>query len=118
MRDTMHEAFPGTAACCTAVAAVTSGTVVHELYGRRNPMERQATGLVAFAHPSGIMTVEARVRDTVDDVLVERASFGRTVRLLMHGQAYVAAAEVRRLATTLSPDEPTRRAVPAMSVSS
>ena len=110
MRDTMHEAYPGTASCCTGVAAVTEGTVVHELYARRRHDDPAA---VAIGHPSGVMHVEARVRDEGGRCVVERATFGRTVRPIMHGEAYVRRSDLDRIVTSLGPGTPTRNGVPA-----
>ena len=105
MRDTLHEAYPGTASCCTAIAAVVPGTVANEHYARR----RHEGVEVELAHPSGVMQVEARARPEGESFAVERATFGRTVRLIMRGEAYVRRAEVERLVRSISADEPTRK---------
>ena len=109
MRDTMHEAYPGTASCCTSVAAVTPGTVVNEIYARI-PHD---TDDVRIAHPSGVMTVAAHTREDGGAVVVERAVFGRTVRPIMTGKVLVRRAEVARLAEVIPAADPTRSAVPA-----
>src|SRR5206468_2737615 len=57
MRDTMHEAYPGTASCCTAVAAVTPGTIPHEIYAA----QAHGDDVVRLAHPSGVSVVHAAV---------------------------------------------------------
>ena len=60
MRDTLHEAHPGTASCCTAVAAVATGTVISPLY-RSRPHDGNR---VIIGHPSGVIAVEAEVQTT------------------------------------------------------
>lgn len=109
MRDTLHEAYPGTASCCTGVAAVAEGTVVHHLYAAR----QRDDDTVVIGHPSGAMLVEARVRDEDGRCEVERATFGRTVRPIMQGEAYVRRSDLARLASALGPETPTRHGVPA-----
>jgi 2-methylaconitate cis-trans-isomerase PrpF len=109
MRDTMHEAYPGTASCCTAVAARAEGTVVHALYATRTHHD----DTVAIGHPSGVMTIEARVHEEAGVCVVDRAVFGRTVRPIMRGEAWVRRAEVARLVDVLGPDSPIRTGVPA-----
>jgi 2-methylaconitate cis-trans-isomerase PrpF len=109
MRDTLHEAYPGTASCCTAVAAVAAGTVVNELYAAR-----PHTGdTVLIGHPSGVMRVEARVSETPDGCVVERATFARTTRPIMQGEAFVRRSDLAALTEELSPSEFTRSGVPA-----
>lgn len=108
MRQTLHEAYPGTASVCTAVAAVTPGTVVHEIYADH----AVEVGQVRIGHPSGLMTVEAQVRERDDEVAVERAVNRRTVRPIMRGELFVRRAEVRRLSELIPADEPVRAGVP------
>lgn len=76
----MHKAFAGTGATCTAVAAVTGGTVVNEL------MPAGHQGLVRLGHPTGVMPLHARYGP--DGELAE-ASFSRTARRLLDGVAHV-----------------------------
>jgi 2-methylaconitate cis-trans-isomerase PrpF len=114
MRDTLHEAFPGTASCCTAVAAVTGGTVVHGLYAGRRP------GSVLIGHPSGVSVVDAAVHD--DDAapgagcVVDAVRIARTVRPIMRGEVFVRKAEVERLCSAIPRSDRTRSAVPASGV--
>ncbi|MER7545140.1 PrpF domain-containing protein [Actinomadura sp.] len=108
MRDTMHEAYPGTASCCTAVAAVARGTVVHDLYAAR-PHE---DGTVLIGHPSGTMRVEAKVREDAGECVVEHAAFARTVRPIMSGEAYVRRSDLAALAEEIAPEDLTRSGPP------
>lgn len=109
MRDTMHEAFPGTASCCTGVAAVAGGTVVHELYRRR----ARTDGVVAIGHPSGVLQVRATVHDEDGQPVVDRATFDRTARPIMRGEAYVRRSDLSALSAAIAEDEPTRAGVPS-----
>jgi hypothetical protein len=108
MRDTLHEAHPGTASCGTAIAAVTRGTVVHELYAARPRGDDNVT----FGHPSGTITVEARVHYEGDRPVADRAVLGRTVRPIMAGTALVRRAEVDRLTSAIDRSDRTRSTVP------
>jgi 2-methylaconitate cis-trans-isomerase PrpF len=109
MRDTLHEAHPGTASCCTAIAAVTEGTVVNELYAARRHDDDQ----VVLGHPSGTLAVGARVHYEGDRVVADRAVLGRTVRPIMRGEAFVRRAEIERLSRSIDAADRTRSAVPA-----
>lgn len=108
MRDTLHEASPGTASSCVAFAAVANGTVVNEIYGRRPHPD----GIVRIAHPSGVLIVSAAAHDEGERCVVDRVVIERTVRPIMRGELLVRKAEIRRLAEALGPDDPTRAAVP------
>lgn len=108
MRDTLHEAFPGTASACTGVAAVTEGTVVNGIYAARG----QHDGLVAIGHPSGVMRVEAAVHEKAGQLVVDRATLARTVRPIMRGEAFVRRSDLLALAGSLREAEPTRSSVP------
>jgi 2-methylaconitate cis-trans-isomerase PrpF len=108
MRDTMHEAYPGTASCCTAVAAVARGTVVHDLYTARGHED----GAVLIGHPSGVMRVDAKVREQGDECAVEHATFARTVRPIMGGEAFVRRSDLAALAEEIGPDDLTRSGPP------
>jgi len=110
MRDTMHEAFPGTASCCTGVAAVASGTIVNQIYASR----RHQDGEVAIAHPSGVLRVSAAVHEQDGRLVVDQATFDRTVRPIMRGEAYIRASDLPAIAAAIGADEPTRASVPVM----
>jgi 2-methylaconitate cis-trans-isomerase PrpF len=102
MRDTMHEAFPGTASCCTAVAAVANGTIVNELYSTAHS---HPGDIVAIGHPSGTMLVEAAVHDDDDGgCVVDRVTVARTVRPIMKGEAFVRRSDFVRLSGSLASD--------------
>lgn len=105
MRDTLHEAFPGTASCCAGVAAVVKGTIVNEIYAAR-PHRR---GTVRLAHPSGVMSVEASAHEESDVPVADRAVIGRTARPIMRGEVYLRRSELERLATEIPVDDPARR---------
>jgi 2-methylaconitate cis-trans-isomerase PrpF len=108
MRDTLHEAFPGTASCCTAVAAVVPGTVVNALYPERRP------GSVLLGHPSGVAAVEAAAHDGPDgSCVVDAVRIARTVRPILRGEVFVRRAEVERLCSVIPAADRTRSAVPA-----
>lgn len=112
MQDTLHEAFPGTASCCTAVAAVAGGTVVNALYRARRP------GAVLIGHPSGVSVIEAAAHDEDRRCVVDSVRLGRTVRPIMQGEVYVRRAEVERLVATIDVADRTRSTVPASAVPS
>lgn len=105
MRDTMHEAFPGTASCCTAVAAVVPGTLVNAVYAQGAHHD----GTVRIAHPSGVMEIEAAAHEENGRPVVDRATNGRTVRPIMRGELYLRRAEIQRLAEAIPVDDPARR---------
>ncbi|NJP46827.1 PrpF domain-containing protein [Actinacidiphila epipremni] len=106
MRDTLHEAFPGTASCCTAVAAVAEGTVVHDLYPRRKE------GSVLLAHPSGVSVVEAAAHEEGGRCVVDAVRIARTARPIMRGEVFVRKAEVERLCSVIPAEDRIRSAVP------
>lgn len=109
MLDTLHEAFPGTASCCTGVTAVTSGTVVNEIYARSVRQD----GLVRLGHPSGVMSVGAAVHEEDGRTVVDRATFDRTARPILRGEVYVRRSDLSTLTAAIAEDEPTRAAVPS-----
>lgn len=68
---------------------------------------------MVIGHPSGTITVEAKVHDDENGRCVaDRATFGRTVRPIMRGEALVRRAEVERLVSAIDPTDRTRSAVP------
>lgn len=113
MRDTMHEAYPGTASCCTGVAAVTGGTVVNDIYASRG----RTDGVVGIGHPSGVMDVRAATHDDGGRCVVDQAAFDRTTRPIMRGEAYVRASALNALAASIAETEPTRSGVPSAAAS-
>jgi len=109
MLDTMHQAFPGTAASCVSVAASASGTVVNAVYEKSG---RDRDGEVAIGHPSGVMRIGTQISEQDGMLSVERVTTARTVRPIMRGEAYLRASEVLRLTAALPADSPTRSGVP------
>ncbi len=75
----MHKTYSGTATVCTGCAAVTPGTLLYDLRGRRD------SGLVRIGHPGGIIECDTAVQDGK----ITRAVFGRTARRIMEGYVYV-----------------------------
>lgn len=75
----MHKTYSGTATVCTGCAAVTPGTLVYEMRGKRD------SGLVRIGHPGGIIECDT----TVENGRITRAVFGRTARRIMEGYVYV-----------------------------
>jgi 2-methylaconitate cis-trans-isomerase PrpF len=117
MYDTLHQALPGTAASCASVAAVTAGTVVNRIYTESAGPGRE-DGIVRFGHPSGVMIIEAGTSEVGGEVIVDRVSSARTVRLIMEGNAYLRHSEIDRLLTTLDANNSTRATVPKALVQS
>jgi 2-methylaconitate cis-trans-isomerase PrpF len=76
----IHKAFAATGAVCTAVAAQLPGTVLHDVYVDRGG------GIVRIGHPTGVFPVLAKL--ALDGSVLE-ASYSRTARRLMEGNAYV-----------------------------
>lgn len=78
----LHKAYPGTAAACTAVAALLPGTVVAR--ARRAADDPR----IIIGHPSGVMVARADLRGGPPWV-VQRAGYSRTARRLLEGYAFV-----------------------------
>ena len=76
---------------------MTPGTVVNELYGARG----HADSNVIIGHPSGTITVEAKVHDENGRCVADRATFGRTVRPIMRGEALVCRAAAERFVSAI-----------------
>ena len=78
-----HRALPLTGSLCTAVAAQIEGSVVHGVAraGRGGPLR--------LAMPSGVLTVDARVRAEAGRWHAEHGSFFRTTRRLFEGFVHV-----------------------------
>ncbi|MDO5115625.1 MAG: PrpF domain-containing protein [Synergistaceae bacterium] len=81
----MIQAYMGTGAVCTIVAANTKGTLVNKIVTGGNDVCKK----LKIGHPFGIMEVEAEVDSTPDGVDVSCAMIGRTARRLMDGFVYV-----------------------------
>lgn len=78
-----HQAYAVTGAICTAVAAAVPGSVVQEC---ARPTE---AGPVVIGHPSGRITVDARVEPAGGGLVVRRAALERTARTIMDGVVYI-----------------------------
>lgn len=78
-----HKATPLTAAMCVSVAAQVPGTIVHQVARCRSPNEK-----LRIAHPSGILPVEAHVREEKGQFVAEEAVVFRTARRLMEGRVF------------------------------
>ncbi len=76
----MHKTYSGTATVCTGCAAVTPGTIVHEMVGRT-----VTDGRINIGHPAGIIEADMKVEDGV----ITKAAYGRTARRIMEGYVYV-----------------------------
>lgn len=81
----MIQAYMGTGAVCTMVAANTPGTLVNNIVlGGSGTCQKLRIG-----HPFGIMEVESELETTKDGIEVSCAMLGRTARRLMDGTVYV-----------------------------
>jgi 2-methylaconitate cis-trans-isomerase PrpF len=84
-----HRALPLTGAMCLATAAAIEGTIVHEMV----PPEREPAHSIAIAHPSGLLSLGARMRRAADGGwIAERVTVTRTARRLMEGRVMVPSA--------------------------
>ncbi|MDH7794467.1 MULTISPECIES: PrpF domain-containing protein [unclassified Beijerinckia] len=76
-----HKATPLTAAMCLAVASQIPGTIANQL--SQKPADRSK---LRIGHPSGILPVDATVRQDGDESIAEEAIVFRTARRLMEGR--------------------------------
>ena len=76
----LHKAFASTGAVCTAAAASIQGTVVQAITADIS------SGVVRIGHPTGVFPVQLRL--DAEGQLLE-ASYSRTARRLLEGQAYI-----------------------------
>lgn len=83
-----HQAYAGTVAICTAVAAAIPGTLLEEV--ARQP----ADGRFRIGHPSGTIAVSVEVDLAGAAPQVRRAIVERTARRIMDGLVYVSAARL------------------------
>lgn len=83
--QTAHRTYMLTGAVCTAAAAVTDGTVVHEVAkGLATDGQRRK---VRIAHPYGVMNAIT----TIDDEVIASVAVERTARAIMDGRVHVPA---------------------------
>ena len=82
---TLHKAYAGTGAICTAGAARIEGTVVHEV------LSRSALGMsqIRLGHPGGVMTVGVEIEKKGNTYNYKEAVLSRSARRLMEGYVYV-----------------------------
>lgn len=81
---TLHKAYAGTGAICTAGAARIKGTVVNEVFAGDPEGEH-----IRLGHPGGIMPINAHISQKKDSVEYEEAVIYRTARRLMEGYVCV-----------------------------
>jgi 2-methylaconitate cis-trans-isomerase PrpF len=79
-----HRATPLTGAMCLAVAGRLPGSIVAEALGERSDPDRD----IAIAHPSGILTLGAKVRTSGGEAVAEEVVVYRTARRLMEGRVF------------------------------
>lgn len=82
----MIQAYMGTGAICTIVAANTQGTLVNKIVGIE---ENGKCEKLRIGHPFGIIEVESELETKPNGVEVKCAMIGRTARRLMDGFVYV-----------------------------
>ncbi|HEX5451874.1 MAG TPA: PrpF domain-containing protein [Candidatus Limnocylindrales bacterium] len=82
-----HQAYAGTVAICTGVAARIPGTLVAEV-------ARPTNGRFRIGHPSGVMAVEVGVTIRNGQPALERAGIVRTARRIMAGTVFVPASRL------------------------
>ena len=82
---TLHKAYAGTGAICTAGAARIEGTVVQEV------LSRSALGMsqIRLGHPGGVMTVGVEIEKKGNTYNYKEAVLSRSARRLMEGYVYV-----------------------------
>ncbi|MBI2602621.1 MAG: 3-methylitaconate isomerase [Deltaproteobacteria bacterium] len=79
-----HKAFPGTGACCVAVAAHLKGSLVHAML--RDPGSVLSRPSVRIAHPNGVLSV--KILKDAETGNLEQVSIGRTWKKVMEGVAF------------------------------
>lgn len=79
-----HRALPLTVSLCTAVAARITGTVVAQALS-----PSAGDGALRLGMPSGVLTVDADVRQEDGEWVAHAGSFFRTARLLFDGNVWV-----------------------------
>jgi 2-methylaconitate cis-trans-isomerase PrpF len=82
-----HRAVPLTGALCLAVACRLPGSVPNRLIGSGN-----GASDIRIGHPSGVIVVDAAVRETNRGIDVPHATVYRTARRLFQGEVLYRAA--------------------------
>ncbi|WP_127143987.1 2-methylaconitate cis-trans isomerase PrpF family protein [Pelagibacterium montanilacus] len=78
-----HKTYAGTSTACTGVAARVSGTIVHQ-------MARPTNGRIfRIGHPAGVIETQAEVEESGGELIVRRATLGRTARRILDGTVYL-----------------------------
>jgi 2-methylaconitate cis-trans-isomerase PrpF len=83
-KNGVHQAFPGTGSCCTAVASLIKGTIVNQKSKHEGRSET-----VRIGHPSGTMEIKVDVHCERGDWKVNEVILSRTARRIMEGYAYI-----------------------------
>ena len=91
-----HRAIPVTGALCMAVAARVEGSLVYGMFDTD-----RCRSELRFAHPSGVVNVDARLEQRNGTWFAVSATIQRTARRLMDGHVYVSAARTPGLGEAL-----------------
>ena len=83
--QTVHRAYGGGAAICTASAALVPGTIVHGCRSK-NPADPNT---VRIGHPAGVMDVLVTMQTENSEPHVLSATVGRTARRILSGAAWL-----------------------------
>jgi 2-methylaconitate cis-trans-isomerase PrpF len=89
---TLHKAYAGTGAICTAGAAKIEGTVVYEALDQAALQRTQ----VRLGHPGGVMEVGVEMERNGNTYVYKEGVLSRTARRLMEGYVYVPEKYFRR----------------------
>jgi 2-methylaconitate cis-trans-isomerase PrpF len=80
-----HKTYAGTSTVCTGVAAKIDGTIVAEVL---RPAARDRLE-IRIGHPAGVIETESLVERHGNELIVKRATLGRTARRILEGTVYV-----------------------------
>jgi methylitaconate Delta-isomerase len=83
--QTAHRAYVGAGGICTGAAAMTKGTIIHDLCDARV----RDSGVLRIGHPQGVMDVAVKAADVNGETRIRSATIARTARRIMEGYAYV-----------------------------
>lgn len=78
----MHKTYAGTGTTCTGASAKIPGSIVNLITHSQAP-------LVRIGHPAGVIEIEVESKQEGDEIILERAAFGRTARRIMDGYVYI-----------------------------
>jgi 2-methylaconitate cis-trans-isomerase PrpF len=82
---TLHKAYAGTGAICTAGAAKIEGTVVYEALDKTALQKNE----IRLGHPGGVMVVGVEMEKKGNIYDYKEGVLSRTARRLMEGYVYV-----------------------------